>query len=86
MKNKFSFFILLMIVGAFPIMGLAVILSIAELILDMNLVGGLLSIFWLENPLARVILIAVILVASGLLFSVLFKNMFEDILEITRNK
>ena len=74
-----------MIVGAFPIMGLAVILSIAELILDMNLVGGLLSIFWLENPLARVILIAIILVASGLLFSVLFKNMFEDILEITRN-
>lgn len=75
-----------MIVGAFPIMGLAVILSIAELILDMNLVGGLLSIFWLENLLARVILIAIILVASGLLFSVLFKNMFEDILEITRNK
>ena len=75
-----------MIVGAFPIMGLAVILSIAELILDMNLVGGLLSIFWLENLLARIVLIAVILTASGLLFSVLFKNMFDDILEVTGNK
>ena len=86
MKNKFSFFIILMIVGAFPIMGLALILSFADVILDMNLVYGLLSIFWLQNPLARVVLIAVILVASGLLFSVLFKNIFDDILEVTGNK
>lgn len=75
-----------MIVGVFPIMGFAIILSIVELILDMNLVVGLLSIFWLENPLARIVLIAVILTASGLLFSVLFKNMFDDILEVTGNK
>jgi hypothetical protein len=86
MKNKLSFFIILIISGTFPIMGLAILLSIIELILDKNLIGGLLSIFWLENPLARILFITITLLASGLLFSVVFKKMFNDILETTGNK
>lgn len=82
-KNKLAFVIILMIVGAFPIMGFALITSIIDVIFDLNITGNILSAFWLKNPLARILSVAIILLASGLIFSLLYKDMFKDLLNST---